>query len=66
MTAGADDARAWERAQGVECVSCPQCAFTFDAAHTTHRGDGVYEGYDCPLCAESALAALRATEKNPG
>ena len=36
-----------------DCVSCPDCAFTFDAMHTTQDGGG----YDCPACGENELAA---------
>ena len=36
-----------------DCVSCPECAFTFDAMHTTQDG----ADYDCPACGENELAA---------
>jgi hypothetical protein len=39
----------WEREEHVDCVSCPECAFTFDACHEDRDG-----GYSCPLCAELA------------
>lgn len=42
----------WEREEGVVCVSCPDCAFTFDAVHTNDDGS-----YLCPVCGELALAA---------
>jgi hypothetical protein len=32
--------------QGVTCVVCPDCAFTFDADHVDSDGGG----YTCPLC----------------
>lgn len=36
------------------CVSCPDCAFTFDSGHTDADG-----GYSCPNCAEFALMRER-------
>lgn len=45
---------AWEREEGVTCVVCPACAFTFDACHTDEGG-----GYSCPVCAEIALREER-------
>lgn len=33
---------------GVRCYVCPDCAFTFDAAHTDTAAEGA--GYSCPLC----------------
>jgi hypothetical protein len=39
------DSAAWEREEGVTCVVCPACAFTFDAFHTDADG-----GYSCPVC----------------
>lgn len=36
----------WEIQEGVRCVVCPGCAFTFDATHVT---DATGE-YDCPAC----------------
>ena len=36
----------------VTCVSCPACAFTFDAVHSDADG-----GYSCPACAEVRLKA---------
>lgn len=41
-----------EREQGVECVVCPVCAFTFDADHENDTPEG---GYTCPLCVEIDL-----------
>lgn len=50
----------WIIEKGVECVSCPACAFTFDAQHLTVGTDG----YTCPACAENALEdALREIDK---
>ena len=40
----------WLREGHVDCVSCPVCAFTFDACHEDQGG-----GYSCPLCAEARL-----------
>lgn len=45
----------WEREDGVECVVCPVCAFTFDAAHEDTTG-----GYSCPACAEVKLREILA------
>lgn len=47
----------WLREEGVTCVVCPACAFTFDAFHTDKDG-----GYSCPVCTEQA-AAGRAREQ---
>lgn len=41
MTAGE-----WVRVDGVSCVACPGCAFTFDADHVTEATGE----YDCPNC----------------
>lgn len=46
----------WTVEDGVRCVVCPSCAFTFDAHHT----DAATDRYSCPLCAEVRLLALRA------
>jgi ssDNA-binding Zn-finger/Zn-ribbon topoisomerase 1 len=43
----------WTRWNSVECVECPDCAFTFDADHEATDGSG----YSCPVCAEVALTA---------
>jgi hypothetical protein len=40
----------WLREGHVDCVSCPVCAFTFDACHEDQGG-----GYSCPLCVELRL-----------
>jgi hypothetical protein len=37
---------AWEIEEGVTCVVCPCCAFTFDETHT----DTPLGGYTCPEC----------------
>ena len=51
----AEDVReAWEQSTEL-CVSCPNCAFTFDSTHTDQDG-----GYSCPLCAEIHLEARLA------
>jgi len=42
----------WDRVVGITGVECPDCAFTFDAAHEDEGG-----GYSCPLCSEIALQA---------
>lgn len=47
----------WVTVQGVECVSCPGCAFTFDASHT----DIDTGGYTCPMC-----GATTAPQPPPG
>jgi hypothetical protein len=53
-------ADAWPREEGVTCVVCPACAFTFDAGHTDVDGGG----HSCPACAELALGrALEALER---
>lgn len=44
-------ADAWLKEDGVTCVSCPECAFTFDAFHT----DVDSGGYSCTACAELRL-----------
>lgn len=36
----------WNVHQGVTCVECPGCAFTFDADHQ----DVDRDGYTCPEC----------------
>lgn len=36
----------WTVEEGVRCVVCPGCAFTFDALHTDTGSDG----YSCPCC----------------
>jgi len=46
---------AWERESGVECVVCPGCAFTFDAAHK----DEATGRYSCPCCGYGTPADLR-------
>ena len=40
----------WLREGHVDCVSCPNCAFTFDACHEDRDG-----GYTCPVCREIEL-----------
>jgi hypothetical protein len=35
----------WEIEEGVRCVVCPTCGFTFDAIHVDVGG-----GYSCPQC----------------
>jgi hypothetical protein len=35
----------WDRVEGVSCVQCPHCLFTFDSIHTDGKG-----GYSCPNC----------------
>lgn len=35
----------WQIEEGVRCVVCPGCAFTFDATHTDPDGS-----YSCPNC----------------
>lgn len=44
---------AWEIEEGVRCVVCPDCAFTFDATHTDPEG-----GYSCPCCEEARLRRI--------
>lgn len=36
----------FEREEGVTCVVCPSCVFTFDASHK----DADRDGYTCPNC----------------
>lgn len=52
----------WTTEQGVTCVVCPDCAFTFDASHIDDRPFGRSPGgYSCPVCEETATRqALRA------
>lgn len=51
----------WPVERGVTCVSCPDCAFTFDAMHADEDGS-----YSCPLCAEArSLAASPAERTEP-
>lgn len=45
---------AWQVTESVTCVSCPECAFTFDADHGEAGG-----GYDCPACMEHRSLYLR-------
>lgn len=35
----------WLVTEGVRCVSCPDCAFTFDAMHEDQDGT-----FSCPAC----------------
>ena len=52
----------WAVERGVTCVVCPDCAFTFDATHTSEP-DG--DRYDCPNCGaapEPATDTPRATQ----
>lgn len=49
-----ETAEGWKLEAGVLCVSCPRCAFTFDAAHEDTYGDG---GHRCPACGERDLEA---------
>jgi hypothetical protein len=44
-TARGNDGREWNRQPGVDCVECPDCGFTFDAAHRDEDGT-----YSCPNC----------------
>jgi CxxC motif-containing protein len=46
-------AQTWEHEEGVTCVVCPTCAFTFDASHADADG-----GYSCPVCAEAPMARV--------
>lgn len=46
------EGREWVIDDTVTCVSCPDCAFTFDAFHEDASG-----GYSCPACAEARLTA---------
>lgn len=65
----------WQKESGVECVVCPECAFTFNAVHTLADGS-----YACPLCEigtvteerdaayetiDAALAMLPSTIREP-
>lgn len=45
---------------GVRCYVCPDCAFTFDAAHTDADAEGAE--YTCPLCEVNDLRE-RITER---
>jgi rubrerythrin len=49
-------AQTWEREEGVTCVVCPTCGFTFDEFHTDADG-----GYSCPVCAEARVTIDVAT-----
>ena len=51
---GREDVEAWQQSTEL-CVSCPDCAFTFDSMHTDQGG-----GYSCPVCAEIRLEARLA------
>lgn len=46
----------WVREEGVTCVVCPSCAFTFDASHYDTDGGG--DGYSCPACLENRVQRL--------
>jgi hypothetical protein len=49
----------WQRETVVECVACPDCAFTFDARQEDTDG-----GYTCPQCAENEMRRqLHATRR---
>jgi hypothetical protein len=50
VTPNADYVREWEIEEGVRCVVCPACAFTFDAIHK----DTGRDGYSCPCCGYGA------------
>lgn len=52
--------RGWSVVEGVTCVACPDCAFTFDADHEDVDG-----GYSCPACAELAAATALREEGEP-
>lgn len=53
---------AWLACEGDKMVSCPDCAFTFDAFHTTPDGR-----YECPSCDyDDLIAALRLIVKAAG
>lgn len=49
-------AEPWEHWADIDCVSCPDCAFTFSDVHRDKDG-----GYSCPACAEIALDARVST-----
>lgn len=52
--------KVWEVEEGVTCVVCPDCVFTFDAVHENDEPEGTYS---CPLCETIALReALRNIE----
>lgn len=42
-------AHGWDIEEGVRCVVCPACAFTFAAVHEDFGGSG----YTCPNCSAS-------------
>lgn len=43
------DTSRWARVEGVTCVVCPGCGFTYAAEHELDRPEG---GYACPNCSE--------------
>ena len=47
---------AWATEDGVTCVVCPSCAFTFDAVHVEADGS-----YDCPACFAHRALYLRCS-----
>jgi hypothetical protein len=49
-----ESGKVWELEEGVTCVVCPDCAFTFDAVHENDEPEGTYS---CPLCAELSFRA---------
>ena len=51
INAGSDPATIEWHTSVKECVSCPECAFTFAADHQDEDG-----GYSCPACAEDELS----------
>ena len=42
----------WTVEEGVRCVVCPDCAFTFSEEHMSVH-DGEAARYDCPNCVET-------------
>ena len=54
----------WQFEDGVRCVVCPGCAFTFDAGHEDVPGGG----YSCPSCGygdntDHTAEAIEASER---
>lgn len=47
----------WEQIEGVVCVVCPDCAFTFGAEHQNTRGGG----YTCPNCQPAPPSIVETT-----
>lgn len=60
-TVRGNDGREWNRQRSVDCVECPDCGFTFDAAHRDEDGT-----YSCPNCLAPAPTQQVDNDDSPG